>query len=84
MGPAPPLVGWLDEARPPLDGSQPAGPSCGQLGPAVGEVVVNRPCKVAIFLMQLSKFISNNIQYQGYGLVCEGNPSFESCVEGKS
>ena len=28
--------------------------------------------------------ISNKILYQRYWLVCEGNPSLESCVEGKS
>ena len=28
--------------------------------------------------------LATTIQYQRYGLVCKGNSSFESCVEGKS
>ena len=28
--------------------------------------------------------LATTILYQRFGLVCEGNPSFESCVEGKS
>ena len=28
--------------------------------------------------------LATKIQYQRYGLVCKGNPTFESCVEGKS
>ena len=28
--------------------------------------------------------LATTIQYKRYGLVCKGNPSFESCVEGKS
>ena len=28
--------------------------------------------------------LATTIHYQRYGLVCEGNPTFESCVEGKS
>ena len=28
--------------------------------------------------------LATTVQYQRYGLVCEGIPFFESCVEGKS
>ena len=31
-----------------------------------------------------TRALATTIQYQRYGLVCKGNPSFESCVEGKS
>ena len=45
---------------------------------------VEAPNQTCVVILKQYPPLATTIQSQRYGLVCEGNLSFESCVEGKS